>query len=429
MKEINFVDEVVINVKAGDGGNGIISFRREKFVPLGGPDGGDGGDGGSIYLIATKDENTLVRYRFNKHFKAQRGAHGKGKNMIGRKGEDLYLPVPIGTIVYDNDTGQLLGQLLKEGDTLLVAKGGRGGRGNASFKTSTRQAPRICENGEEGEEKNLKLVLKLLSDVGLVGLYNAGKSTFLNKVSNSKPKVADYPFTTLRPYLGVVERDYKQMVIADLPGLIEGASEGKGLGIQFLKHIEKCKILLFIIPSTLEKTLLEQLKILVEEIKKYDEKILEKKKILAVNKIDLPDVVEMYEEEKDKLYDFIKEHNFEEKIFLISSVTGENLDDLINYLFKVLESIDEREELSVAKVQLKPVEVDNVEVEKIAENTFVVHSKKAERLVKRLNLSTADAVVMFQRLMNRLGIDEKLKEAGIEVGDTVVIGDFEFEWT
>jgi len=287
---MKFVDEAEIRVEAGDGGNGVIGFRREKYVPKGGPDGGDGGDGGSVFLVADENLNTLIDYRFERFHRAERGQNGQGSNCIGKKGKDLEVSVPVGTRATDSDTGEVLGDLTAHGQKLKVAQGGFHGLGNARFKSSTNRAPRQKTNGTPGEIRNLKLELMLLADVGLLGMPNAGKSTFIRSVSAAKPKVADYPFTTLVPNLGVVRQDaQRSFVVADIPGLIEGAADGAGLGIRFLKHLERCRILLHVVdllPAD-ESDPAENAKAIIEELEKYSPKLAEKPRWLVFNKVDL----------------------------------------------------------------------------------------------------------------------------------------------
>lgn len=282
-----FIDSAKIHVKAGDGGNGVISFRREKFVPKGGPDGGDGGDGGSVYVVADRNLSTLLDFRYAPHYKAERGAHGQGSRKSGVSGKDVIIKVPCGTLVKDAQTGELLADLTEHGAKVLVAKGGKGGRGNQHFATPTNRAPRYAEKGQPGEERWIELELKLLADVGLVGFPNAGKSTLISVLSAAKPKIADYPFTTLEPNLGIARyQDYKSFVIADIPGIIEGASEGKGLGLKFLKHIERTKVLAILIPATSDDPKREY-KILTTELKKFSLALAEKPKIVVVTKMDI----------------------------------------------------------------------------------------------------------------------------------------------
>jgi GTP-binding protein len=282
-----FIDSAKIHVKAGDGGNGVISFRREKYVPKGGPDGGDGGNGGSVYIVADRNLTTLLDFRYAPHYKAERGAHGQGSHKTGLSGNDIIIKVPCGTLIKDAETGEVLGDLTEHGAKLLVAKGGKGGRGNQHFATPTNRAPRYAEPGEPGEERTLELELKLLADVGLVGFPNAGKSTLISVLSAAKPKIADYPFTTLEPNLGIVRyQDYKSFVMADIPGIIEGASEGKGLGLKFLKHIERTKVLAILLPAN-SPDLKREYNILMNELKKFSPVLAEKPKVVVISKMDI----------------------------------------------------------------------------------------------------------------------------------------------
>ena len=282
-----FIDSAKIHVKAGDGGNGVISFRREKYVPKGGPDGGDGGNGGSVYIVADRNLTTLLDFRYAPHYKAERGAHGQGSRKTGLSGNDIIIKVPCGTLIKDAETGEVLGDLTEHGAKLLVAKGGKGGRGNQHFATPTNRAPRYAEPGEPGEERTLELELKLLADVGLVGFPNAGKSTLISVLSAAKPKIADYPFTTLEPNLGIVRyQDYKSFVMADIPGIIEGASEGKGLGLKFLKHIERTKVLAILLPAN-SPDLKREYNILMNELKKFSPVLAEKPKVVVISKMDI----------------------------------------------------------------------------------------------------------------------------------------------
>lgn len=316
---MKFVDEVNIKVKAGDGGNGCISFRREKFAPFGGPNGGDGGVGGSIFFIADRNLNTLVDFRFKKKFEAQRGQDGMGTQCTGRNGEDLHVLVPVGTLIYNNETGEIIADLTHEHEQVCVAKGGFHGFGNLYFKSSTNRAPRKCTEGRPGEEFELRLELKLLADVGLLGLPNAGKSTFIRSVSAARPKVADYPFTTLYPNLGVVRvDDERSFVIADIPGLVEGAAEGAGLGIQFLKHLSRTSLLLHLVdidpPDSVDPVI--SAKIIIKELKKFSPEMAKKDRWLVLNKIDLLDE----EEVEARKQDIIKRLKWKGKVFVISAI-------------------------------------------------------------------------------------------------------------
>jgi GTP-binding protein len=318
---MKFVDQVTIEVIAGDGGDGCISFRREKFVPRGGPDGGNGGDGGSVYLIGKSNLQTLADLEYHCRYKAQRGAHGKGFHRDGKRGEDIYVPVPLGTDVYDADTGEILGEIIKPEQVLLVARGGKGGRGNAAFATSVNRAPRIREKGNPGEHRRLKLILRLIADVGLVGLPNAGKSTLLSRLTAAHPKIADYPFTTLTPNLGVCKTESINFTIADMPGIIKGASEGKGLGLIFLRHIERTRVIIYVIDISTHDPK-GDLNTLKEEIRTYNPEILKKRQIVVFNKIDLiPE---------------LKKFSLPLRSFYVSALTGEGIQELKKYLKTLL---------------------------------------------------------------------------------------------
>jgi GTP-binding protein len=330
-----FIDEARIFVKAGSGGNGIVSFRHEKFVPKGGPDGGDGGNGGSVVFAVDVNENTLIKFKYRQHFKAEPGKHGQGSDKHGQSGEDIIIPVPLGTIIRDEETGSVLADLSEPGDRVIVAKGGRGGKGNARFATSTNQTPRKAEPGSPGEQKTLLLELKLLADVGLVGLPNAGKSTLLSRVSAAHPKIADYPFTTLEPHLGIVHyEDLKSFVMADIPGIIEGAHEGKGLGLQFLRHIERTKVLLFLIECTEEDPVGVYHK-LITELELFSPKLMQKPRLVALTKTDL-----LPSDSRQSI------QGFGEGIeaFAISAVSGYSIDRLVYRLGKVVEAIGKEHE-------------------------------------------------------------------------------------
>ncbi len=326
-----FVDEAEIYVKGGNGGHGCVSFRREKFIPRGGPDGGDGGNGGSVYLEATPHIDTLMDFAGHHHWKAENGKPGRGKNMTGKSGEDKIVHVPLGTLVYDKDTGLLLKDLTEPGQRVCVAAGGRGGRGNKHFASSTQQAPRYAEPGKPGQERTLKLELKLIADVGLVGLPNAGKSTLVSRVSAARPKIANYPFTTLNPILGIVELSrHRRFVIADLPGIIEGAHEGAGLGDEFLKHIERTRVLLHlidIVPFDGPEPI-KAYEIIRNELEKYSDVLADKDEIIVANKMDLTDA-------QEKLDEFRKE--IDKPVYAISAVTGQGLADLMDILWRAVQ--------------------------------------------------------------------------------------------
>ena len=336
-----FIDQAKIYIKSGNGGNGCVSFRREKFVPKGGPNGGDGGKGGDVIFKADSSISTLIDLSYKKHYKAQSGVHGMGGDKTGKNGEDVIIRVPVGSVIKDKLTGKVLADLEKNGKSFVAAKGGKGGRGNAHFATSTNQAPRIAEPGEKGEEKDIEIELKLIADAGLIGLPNAGKSTLISKISAAKPKIADYPFTTLQPNLGIVRyKDYNSFVVADIPGLIEGAHTGKGLGIRFLKHIERTKVLIFLVDATQlddkeKKT--EDYDVLVKELKSFDPELLNKPSIICFTKIDA-----LTDKQKKELKK-IKFKASKAKVIQISSVSGENLEELIDLTWKILNENKQQE--------------------------------------------------------------------------------------
>ncbi len=343
-----FIDHAKINVKGGKGGNGCISFRKEKYVPKGGPDGGNGGNGGSVILEASKSVSNLNAFKFKQHFKADRGRHGMGKKMEGRDGEDLIVKVPLGTQVYDQDKVVLLADLQGEGERCIVARGGRGGRGNASFTTSTNQAPRYAEDGREGEEFSIILELKLIADVGLVGFPNAGKSTLISKISSAHPKIADYPFTTLTPHLGVVYvGDYASFIIADIPGLIEGAHEGHGLGMRFLQHVERTRLLLHLVDMSdfSGNDPVSNIKVINRELRKYSSALGRKPQMIVASKIDA-----LQDQQKMKV---LKKYCREKKLKLIpiSSVTGEGIDDLVEATFKRLNELQRTSRIIVSEAK------------------------------------------------------------------------------
>jgi len=329
---MDFIDESRIFVKAGNGGNGCCSFRREKFIPKGGPDGGDGGNGGDVIIEASPHYHTLLDQRYHPHYKAQRGQHGKGKNCTGRSGEDLVIHVPVGTQVRDFESGEVVADLVQAGQRMVAARGGRGGRGNARFVTSTRQAPKNCEPGTEGEERSFKLVLKLLADVGLVGFPNAGKSTLISKISSARPKIADYPFTTLVPNLGIVRHKGADFVVADIPGIIEGAHEGVGLGLRFLRHIERTRILLYLVDLSPDsgRDASRELQVLMRELREYSPELLERKQIVVFNKCDLPGA----EERAKEAVAFARGAGY--PFFTVSALTGHGVEGILDHIVKEL---------------------------------------------------------------------------------------------
>jgi GTP-binding protein len=330
---MQFIDEAKIHIQSGNGGNGASSFRREKFIPRGGPDGGDGGRGGSVIFRCVANLNTLIDFRFKQHFSAKNGQAGRGKNQNGLSGQDLILNVPIGTQIFNEENQELICDLMEDGQEIIVAKGGRGGLGNSNFKSSTNRAPTYAQKGEEGQQFWVRLQLKLLSDAGLLGMPNAGKSTFLSKTTRAKPKIADYPFTTLKPQLGVVYIDEKEFVLADIPGLIEGASEGKGLGDRFLKHIERCGVLLHLIDATNEN-IIDNYKIIRQELAGYNPDLLEKYEVIALNKIDLIEKKELTKKINQLKKYLIKNNHINHNIHAISSYANIGIDDVLRELIE-----------------------------------------------------------------------------------------------
>ena len=421
-----FTDYTKIIVKAGNGGNGAISFRREKYVAAGGPDGGDGGNGGSIYFQVDKDKNTLIDFRYNKKFKAKNGENGSGSHCNGKYGEDLYIKVPIGTVVKDAETNKVVADLSKPDQVELILQGGKGGRGNSHFATATRQAPRFAEDGEEGEEKELILELKLLADVGLLGFPNVGKSTFLSKVTDARPKIANYHFTTLEPNLGVVKtKDGDGFVIADIPGIIEGASEGVGLGIQFLRHIERTRLLLhFIDVSGQEgRDPVEDYYTINKELAKYSDKLVKRKQILVATKIDSM----QNDTNLKKLQVLAKKEKLE--LYKISSVTGEGVQELIDHVTEELKTLPKEELVEVQDKVVYTLQDKGQEWEAYKKDgIFYVKGKAVDKLMGRINIEDNESMYYFQKCLKNMGIEAKLKELGICEGDTVKISDWELQW-
>ncbi|ACL70159.1 GTPase ObgE [Halothermothrix orenii] len=423
-----FVDEVEIKVKGGQGGNGVVSFRREKFEPMGGPDGGDGGDGGNVILRVDEGLNTLADFRYQRHYEAERGYHGSGKNKHGRSGEDLVLKVPPGTVVYDADTDELLADLTEDGEEYIVAHGGKGGRGNARFKKSTRKAPRFAEKGEPGEERSIRLELKLVADVGLIGFPNVGKSTLISVVSEARPKIANYHFTTLKPNLGVVAlSEYKSFVMADIPGLIEGAHQGVGLGDEFLRHIERTRLLIHIIDiSGIEgRDPLEDFKTINRELEKFNEKLSSRPQIVALNKIDLPGARENVE----RVQPVLEEKGY--KVFPISAATKEGVKELIYYTGDLLKELPvERKIAKEDRIVIKPDfadEEENIVVEK-KNGIYEVSGRLVEKYVIKTDFNNDAAVKRLLRVLQHHDLNELLRDKGVKNGDTVKIGPMEFEY-
>jgi len=421
-----FIDEAVIEVEAGRGGDGCVSFRREKHVPRGGPDGGDGGDGGSIMLIADTHLSTLLDFHYKRRYKAGSGGHGSGSTRKGRNGKSLALRVPVGTLVYDAATGALLADLSRAGMRFVAARGGKGGRGNAHFATPTRQTPRFAEKGLPGERRTLRLELKLLADVGIVGMPNAGKSTLISRISAAKPKIADYPFTTLVPNLGVVQYQDQSFVVADIPGLIEGAHAGVGLGHQFLRHVERARLLLYLLDVSPFATAppLEAFETLQRELELYNPDLARKPALVALNKIDAlaPDERAAL----DAVRCAIESHGYE--VFPISAYTGEGLEALLARLAQRVAELPPPEPLiEPAPEVAKPVR-QPTRVYKDGE-VFVVEGTLPLEIVQRTDFGNHEAILRMQKRLKGLGVFRRLQELGAQEGDTVRIGDVELEYT
>lgn len=421
-----FYDYAKIYVKAGDGGNGAVAFRREKYVPAGGPCGGDGGRGGDVVLVADRNLHTLNDFRYRKHYKAERGEHGRGKDQHGRKGEDLIVRVPVGTVVRDAE-GAFCVDLHRHGQRAVVARGGKGGRGNARFTSPQFRAPRFAEKGDPGEERWLVLELKLLADVGLVGYPNAGKSSLLGRISAARPKVAGYPFTTLNPNLGVAQAGERSFVVADLPGLIEGAHEGAGLGFRFLRHVERTRVLVLVVDTagTEGRDPRDDVKVIRRELRLYNPELAERPLVIAANKMDVPAAGEKLALLREEFPDI--------KIYPISALWGRGVDELLYGLAGILEEEEEKEEVSAPPAEeVRVTTVADRDEGGFAvtrdEDGFRVVGKGIERLATRLDLENPDALRYFHHMLRLMGVDDALRRQGIAPGDTVSIGDLEFEW-
>ena len=420
---MQFLDKTKIRIVSGRGGNGMVAWRREKYVDKGGPAGGDGGKGGDVYLIADENMSTLMDFKYKSVFKAQCGENGGIKNCHGHWAKDLFIKVPIGTVVKDVKTGNIIADLTQHEQKVLVAKGGRGGRGNARFATSQKRAPQFCEPGEPPIERELILELKLIADVGLLGMPNAGKSTFISRISSAKPKIADYPFTTLIPNLGVVKKHSGDgYVVADIPGLIEGASDGVGLGHDFLRHVERCRFLVHIVDIT-EENPIENYEKINLELKKHSEKLANLYQIIALNKIDSVD-----EEKKQELYNEFK--NRSKDVFLISAVTGENLEDLLNFMSQKVDEIEKPQSEIVVEEDLGAYNNDDsdFEIVKAAKDVYIISGGKIGRLAQVTDERNSEQVIRFQNILTGMGVFDKLKAMGIKDGDTVITGHLEFAY-
>ena len=420
---MKFIDEAAVTIAAGNGGDGLVAWRREKYIPKGGPAGGDGGHGGSVYLEATPELSTLVEFRFKRQFAAEAGKGGGTSNKSGRSGEDLVIPVPVGTLVYralEDQPEAFLADLSAPGERVMVAKGGRGGLGNQHFATSTRQAPRFAEKGEPGQHCALRLELKLLADCGIIGLPNAGKSTLLSVVSAARPKIADYPFTTLEPQLGVVRvSEEDSFVMVDVPGLIEGAHTGAGLGDQFLRHVERTRVLIHLLDGAkpldeilADKTTIEQ------ELAAWNPQLPEKPTLLVVSKLDLPDAQERLNDLRARFPD----------VRGISSATREGVQDLVYAAWRTIQEtpIPEVAAPEPAQIHLKPSEPFLIHKE---DETFVISGERVERLAAMTNFDSDEGLARFEQILAKMGVDKRLREMGATEGDTVRIGHYEFTYS
>ena len=431
-----FVDKTKIYVKGGDGGDGIVSFRREKYVPMGGPAGGDGGRGGNVIFRVDEGLRTLVDFRYQKHFKAPRGEKGRNKSRHGANAEDMIVRVPPGTVVVDDDTQEIVADLTRQDQEVIIAKGGRGGRGNIRFATATNPAPELAEHGEEGEERWVVLELKVMADVGLVGFPSVGKSTLLSVVSSAKPKIGAYHFTTITPNLGVVDvGDGRSFVMADLPGLIEGAHTGIGLGHEFLRHVERTRIIVHVVDmaGTEGRDPFEDWMKINEELELYNEKLAERPQIVAANKMDMPEAEEQLAIFKEKVRD---KTGRDIEVVPISSLTKMGVQELLYKAMNMLEQLPDAPEVEeVAEVEERKIYRYNKKTEARSEFTirrenemFVVESEAIEGMLKRLQMNSHDAILKFARTLRKMGVDEELRKRGATDGTIIRIGEFEFEF-
>ncbi|OQB28775.1 MAG: GTPase ObgE [Chloroflexi bacterium ADurb.Bin180] len=421
MDERLFFDEATIEVRAGNGGNGSVSFRREKFVPLGGPSGGNGGKGGDVYVMANRRLNTLIQFQRQRHFAADAGGKGDRKNMQGKSGEDLLIAVPPGTVVRDAASSELLADLMVDGQKLVVARGGRGGRGNAAFATPTNQAPRIAEKGEPGQARTLKLELKLIADVGIIGVPNAGKSTLLAAVSAARPKIADYPFTTLIPNLGVATVDDDTLVLADIPGLIEGAHDGAGLGTAFLKHIERTRVLIHLLDGDSPDPL-KDYAVINQELGLFSARLAAKPQVVALNKMDLPHARQVW----PKIQQVMSDEGV--PALALSAFTGQGTLELLREVSRILQTLPPDLESPEEPKVFRPEESEELFWVTRERGHYRVRGRRIERVAVMTDWANDEAVARFQRILKAMGILDALQKAGVKSGDTVLIGEHELEW-
>lgn len=422
-----FIDKARIFVKAGNGGNGSVSFRREKYVPAGGPDGGDGGNGSSVIFEVDLGLRTLMDFKYQRKYTAEHGGDGGKRRQAGKNGENLILKVPPGTVIRDEATGLILADLKGEGDSAIIARGGRGGKGNQHFANAIRQAPAFAKSGSDGEERWVVLELKMIADVGLLGFPNVGKSTFLSVVTKAKPKIANYHFTTLTPNLGVVQTKFgDSFVLADIPGLIEGASDGVGLGHEFLRHVERTKVLIHVVDiSGIEgRDALEDFDKINDELKLYNQKLATRPQVVVANKIDILENESIFEDFKNEL----ESRGY--KVFKMSAATREGIDDVISYVSEILREVEEvelytEEEMYKPELDVKEEEGLNIEIE---DGVYVVTGKSLRRIMYSVNFEDMESLQYFQKAMEGEGVFDRLREMGIEDGDTVRIYELEFEF-
>jgi len=421
-----FIDEVVMEVEAGRGGDGCMAFRREKFVPMGGPNGGNGGRGADIKFIADEGLKTLIDLRYLKNVKGEAGKNGEGKNKSGSYADDKIIKVPVGTTIKDYDTGVIIADLTKHNEEVVVAYGGKGGRGNVTLATKNNPCPSFAERGEPGEVRKIKVELRMLADVGLVGLPSVGKSTLLSMITNANPKIAAYHFTTLSPNLGVVTTKDNSFVIADLPGLIEGAAEGLGLGHKFLKHVERTKIIAHVIDmaGSEGRNPYEDYEVIRKELGEFSPKLLDKQEIIIANKMDLPGSEENLIEFKKKV---------DKEIYEISAINNQNLDTLVNELSKLVMNTKEEvlyeEDIQESHVLYKFKEEKPFTIIKENDHTYVIKGDKVEKIFKMINFNTEEAISRFAKKLRSMGVDEELEKMGVHEGDIIKILDYEFEFT
>ncbi|HIU06342.1 MAG TPA: GTPase ObgE [Candidatus Onthoplasma faecigallinarum] len=417
------LDKVTITIKSGNGGSGKVSFHREKFVEKGGPDGGDGGKGGDIYFVADKSKNTLIDFQYTKRFEAENGSGGSGNLQNGKNGKDVYIKVPCGTVILDASTNQVLADMYEDGQTYLALAGGRGGKGNNFFKSPTRQSPRFSQLGEVTKPYKVTLQLKTIADVALVGKPNVGKSTLLSVISNAKPKIADYEFTTLTPNLGVVKIYDDSFVVADIPGLIDGASEGAGLGHEFLAHIERTRLVVHVIDASgyYGNDIVEDYKTINKELKKYNETLAKRPQIVVFTKLDLvDDIDEKIKYFKSKIKDKVT-------IIAISSITRKNVDELIKTIYEKLKTLPKSKPIPIEQTQLAKIDTTSVVITKLEPHVFELSGGYLDNLQRGIVFNDSRSLAYFQMRLEKDGIMDKLKEAGVVDGDTIVFGNLQYE--